>query len=356
LSNLAFACWAKGSERGSAGVRAIYADMKHASLFFAIVIVALGHISVALGQTDEIKLEAVQPKITTVSAMRARRAPQVTAEEIVRLKLGTVVNAVARSTNQETIGGKTDYWYRVDLPNRETGWLFGGLLLDYNAGQRQQLLRQIIEARLKAENTDFADRQEIYNLAASAINDAKDVSTRAEFELFKVLATANSALAIPFEADNRSPYREWLKAHTGELEYNEFAGGHQLRAEVLWNLERKYHSLPIADRIAWEAAEMLPPSDCEGDEVCHFFLYEGEIKYLSLHPAGTHAADSVKNLTKALTDHVITFANGKGGDKYEVQQRTDLRKLLSSLRVALAKTAAPEKTELAKRLERVGLN
>jgi len=35
--------------------------------------------------------------------------------------------------------------------------------------QREQLLRQIFEARLKAENTEFADRQETYNLAASSI-------------------------------------------------------------------------------------------------------------------------------------------------------------------------------------------
>jgi hypothetical protein len=329
--------------------------MKRQFIIVALVVFSLGHVSLLLAQTAEIKLDAVQPRITSVSAMRVRRAPQVTAEEIVRLKLGTVVNAVARSTNQDTIGGKTDYWYRVGLPGGETGWLFGGLLLDYSAGQRQQVLRQIIEARLKAENTDFADRQEIYNLAASAITEAKDVGTRAEFELLKVLATANSALAIPFEGTNKSPYREWLKAHAGELEYNEFAGGHQLRAEVLWNLERKHHTLPIADRIAWEAAEMLPPSDCEGDEVCHVFLYEGEIKYLSLHPAGTHAAEALKNLTELLTDEVIRFTNGKGGDKYAVEQRSDLRKLLTSLRLVVAKTSTPEKAELVKRLERVTL-
>ena len=50
-------------------------------------------------------------------------------------------------------------------------------------------------------------------------------------------------------------------------------------ASVLWNLEEKYHTLPIADRIAWEAAENWPPSDCEGDEVCCFFVSEGEIRY-----------------------------------------------------------------------------
>lgn len=325
--------------------------MKRQSLIFIFVMFAVGHTSLLVAQTDEVGLDAAQPRITTVSAMRARKAPQTTAEEIVRLKLGTVVNAIARSTNQDTISGKTDYWYRVNLPNGQTGWLFGGLLLDYNASKRQELVRQIIEARLKAENTDFSDRQEIYNLAASSVADAKDVSTRAEFELLKTLALANWALSLPFESD-KSPYREWVKAHASEVIYNEFAGGYQLRADVLWNLEKKYHALPIADRIAWEASQMLPPSDCESDEVCDFFLSEGEIRYLGLYPTGAHAAEALKNITEALTDQVITFANEKGGDKYAVEQRVDLKKLLTSLRIAVSKTSA-EKGELVKKLERI---
>jgi hypothetical protein len=202
-------------------------------------------------------LDAPQAKITTVSAMRARRAPQITAEEILRLKLGTVVNAIARSTNQDTIGEKTDYWYRINLPNGETSWLFGGLLLDYTARQRETLLRQIIEARLTAENTEFADRQEIYNLAASSVNEGKDVSTRAEFELLKLLALANWARTFPDERrGDKSQYREWRKAHAAEVIPNEFGGGYNLRSELLWNLEARYHTLPIADRIAWAAAEI----------------------------------------------------------------------------------------------------
>jgi uncharacterized protein YgiM (DUF1202 family) len=251
---------------------------------YQLVIVALAMLALAVVQSDEIKLEAAQAKITTVSAMRVRKAPQASAEEVQRLKLGTVVNAIARSTNQDTISGKTDYWYRVTLPNSQTGWLFGGLLLDYNANQRSELLRQIIEARLKAENTDFADRQGIYSLAASGINEAKDANTRAEFELLKLLALANTATAFPDNLRDKSPYREWLKAHAAEVTLNEFAGGYNLRSESLWKLEVKYHTLPIADRIAWEAAENPQPSDCEGDEVCNFFQLEGEIQYLNAHP------------------------------------------------------------------------
>jgi len=325
--------------------------MKLQYLIFAVVL-AIGNASLLVAQTEEVKLDATQAKITSVSAMRARKSPQVAAEEVVRLKLGTVVNAIARSTNQDTIGGKTDYWYRVNLPNGQSGWLFGGLVLDYSASKRQELVRQIIEARLKAENTDFSDRQEIYNLATISLNEAKDVSTRAEFELLKVLALANWALSVPYETD-KPPIREWVKTHTAEVVYNEFAGGYQLRADVLWNLEKKYHTLPIADRIAWEAAQMWPPSDCEGDEVCSFFLSEGAIRYLGLYPSGAHAAEALKNITEDLTDQVITFANDKGGDKYAVEQRTDLKKLLTSLRLAVAKTSAPERTELVKKLDRI---
>ena len=308
-----------------------------------IIVLALGHVVPLYGQT----------KITTVSAMRVRSAPQTTAQEITRLKLGTVVNTTARSSDQDTVGGKTVYWYSVTLPNGGTGWLFGGLLLDYNANQREQLLRQIIEARLKAESTDFADRHEIYNLAVRSTTESKDVNTRAEFELLKLLALANSAAAFSNDQSDKSPYREWLKAHAAKVIPNEFAGGYNLRSELLWSLEAKYHNLPIADRIAWAAAENPQPHDCEGDEVCHLFVFEGAVQYLNVHPKGVHAAEAVKNLNELLTDDVIKRANQKGGDQYAVEEQANLRKLLSSLRLALAKTSAPEKTELLKKLERI---
>lgn len=327
--------------------------MKRLSTIFALAVISLATVPPALAQTDEVKLDAAQPKIVTVSAMRVRRAPQAAAQEITRLGLGTVVQAGARSARQDTIGGKTDYWYRVSLPNGGTGWLFGGLLLDYDSRRRTELLRQIIEARFKAENTSFSDRQEIYNLAASAISDAKDANTRGEFELLKLLALAHWAGSIP-DPHDKSPYREWLRAHDAEVIPNEFGGGYDLRTELLWNLEAKYHALPIADRIAWEAAENEQPSDCESDEVCAFFAFgERQIKYLSLHPTGAHAVEAIQSLTEMLTDDVISTANSRSNDKYVVQERADLKRALASLRLALAKTSAPEKAELLRKLERV---
>ncbi|HET6979022.1 MAG TPA: SH3 domain-containing protein [Pyrinomonadaceae bacterium] len=318
-------------------------------------LVVLGSVWTVCAQSSGVKLEVAQAKITTVSAMRVRSAPQATAPEIARLKLGTTVNAVARSTDQDTVGGKTDYWYQVNLANGQSGWLFGGLLLDYDAGQRQQLISRIIDARLKAENTDFSDRQEIYNLADRSLTEAKDVSSRAEFELLKLLALANWAVAFPDNQRDKSPYRQWLVAHAAEVVPNEFAGGYNMRSELLWKLEAKYHALPIADRIAWAAAENPQPHDCEGDEVCHLFVLEGAVKYLELHPSGDHAAEAVKNLNELVTDDVINRANAKDGDKYVVEERASLRKLLALLRRAVAKTSTAEKPQLLKKLERVSL-
>lgn len=274
-------------------------------LILALAVLTIAHISVRAAQSDEVKLDSPQAKITTVAAMRLRKSPQITAAEIQRLKLATIVSAVARSTNQDTIAGKTDYWYRINLPNGETGWLFGGLLLDYAPRRRLELLRQIIEARLKAENTEFDDREETYNLAVSSIKEAKDVNIHAEFELLKLLALAHWAVTSNEMLEDKSPHREWLKTHGPEVILNEFAGGYNLRSEVLWELEAKYHNLPIADRIAWEAAQNPEPSDCEGDEVCGFFRGAGEIRYLELHPNGSQAAKAVKNLAESLTDEVI---------------------------------------------------
>ncbi len=332
--------------------------MKLKASLFTVVLFMLAGVSQVTAQVDEVKLAAAMPKITTVSAMRARKAPQVSAEEITRLKLGTVVSAVARSANRDTAAGETGYWYRVNLPNGKPAWLFGGLLLDYNASQRDRLIKQIIADRLKVDEDrlpgeGFADRQEIYELAASSSANAKDANTRGEFELLKLLALRYSANAVPADQKEKSPYREWYRSHGALLVRNEFAGWYELRTDVLWNLQTKYHTLPVGERIAWEAAENPEPSECESDQVCNYFQSEGEIKYMRLYPRGAHVGQALENIALAMTDDVIATANSKGGNIYDVQQRTELRKSLANLRLVVAKVSAPQKAELVKKLGRV---
>src|SRR5262245_42963314 len=120
--------------------------MKTKSTVLTLAILLLVLRSPVRAQTDEVKFVTAVGKITSVSAIRVRQATQVMAEEVIRLKLGTVVTAVARSANEDTVAGQRDYWYRVNLSdehaasgqaaNDQTGWVFGGLLLDYDADHR----------------------------------------------------------------------------------------------------------------------------------------------------------------------------------------------------------------------------
>jgi hypothetical protein len=72
-----------------------------------------------------------------------------------------------------------------------------------------------------------------------------------------------------------------------------------------------------------------------------------------VHPNGAHATEAIKNLIEGITDDVIQRTNARGGNQYDVQEQTLLRKTFASLRVALAKTSAPEKQELLSKLKRI---
>ena len=332
--------------------------MKTESAIFTIAIVVLAAFSTASAQTDEVKLDPARTRITAVPAVPVRRAPKASGKEITRLKLGTIVSVVARNSKMELDAGKLDYWDRINLPNGESGWVSGGRLRDYYPSGRAETLKEIIEYLLEndhfmAGETEFANWEEIYNLASNSIAETEDANTRAEFELLKLLVLRQWAWKLPNGEEDESPHPEWLKAHAAEIIPNESGSGYQLRAELLWNLEAKNHSLPIADRIAWEAAENPLPSECENDAVCQFLADEDFSKYLNLHPSGEHAAEALKNLNEVLTDDVIAAANSAGGDENAVARRTQLKKQLAQLRVALEKVSAPEKAELVKKLGRV---
>jgi TRAP-type C4-dicarboxylate transport system substrate-binding protein len=72
-----------------------------------------------------------------------------------------------------------------------------------------------------------------------------------------------------------------------------------------------------------------------------------------VQPNGAHATEAIKNLIEGITDDVIKRANAAGGNQYDVQEQAELKKTFASLRLALAKTSAPEKQELLKKLEKI---
>jgi hypothetical protein len=302
---------------------------------------------------QEVSLGGERQKITTASNVRVRAAPDTAAQEVTRLKLGTVVKASARTPDQVELAGRREHWYKVALATGETGWLFGGFLADYDAARGAEITRQIIEDRLKAESMTFNEGVDLYNFVSARAAEAGAGEAKGELELQKLLALGRAAGAVQSDERERPPYREFLKAHEKELYFHELAGAIAVRSELFWALERGYHGTSIGERIAWEAAENLTPGECESDEVCQLLrLHETHGVYLERYPTGPRAAQVLKYYEEALaSEQVKELLAGRGGDQYTVQARAELRKMLPSLRARLAKATGPEKAAVLKRLD-----
>lgn len=302
---------------------------------------------------QEVSLGGARQKIAVASNVRVRTGPETAAQEVARLKLGTVVAASARTSEQVEIAGRREHWYKVALPSGETGWAFGGFLADYDAARGAEITRQIIAERLKAETMTFNDGVDLYDFVSAGIAGAKDAEARGELELQKLLALGRAAGSVAPDERERSPYREFLKAHEQELYFHELAGAIAVRSDLFWALERKYHGTPLGERVAWEAAENLTPGECESDEVCQLLrLHETHGRYLGLYPTGAHAAEALGYYETALaSEQVGEMLRGTGGDKYLVEQRTELRKILPEIRARVAKTTDPRWAAILKRID-----
>lgn len=319
-----------------------------------LAVCCLLFVSVAPAAAQETSLGGPRQKITTTSAVRARNAPVLTAAEVTRLKLGTVLSADARSEVEAEVGSKKDYWYRVALPDGRQAWVFGGLLADYDPARREEIVRRIVGERLKAEGMSFEDGVDLYNFVVAALPEAGGAA-KGELELARLHALDFAAAGIAVDEQGRPLHSEFQKAHGRELYHHELAGRWAVKAEVFWQLETKYRGSVLGDRIAWDAAQALRPGECEGDEVCNLLAFhDTQGRYLGLYPTGAHAAEALQNLREALASQELDASlKSKGGDEYARQAQEALKKALAELRATVAKAEGPDKAAILRRLEQL---
>jgi hypothetical protein len=328
--------------------------LHHPRPFTTLAVCSLFVALAAPARAQEVSLGGARQKITTASAVRARTAPDTAADEVTRLKLGTVLSADARSAEEAEVGSRKAYWFRVALPGGQQGWVFGGLLADYDPARRAETIRPIVEERLKSESMSFDDGVDFYNFVEGALAESGGVA-KGELELARLHALNFAAGAMGMDDKGRPTKPEFQKAHEREIYYHELAGGWAVKPEAFWELEKKYRGTPLGDRIAWDAANALYPGECESDEVCQFLRFQDtQGRYLGLYPAGAHAAEALQNIKEALASQELDASlKNKSNDQYARQEREALRKALAELRAAVSKADAPEKAEVLRRLEQL---
>ena len=293
--------------------------------------------------------------IVTASSVNLRENASAAANQTGELRLGTVVRSLERSSGKQTIGGKTDYWHRVAAANDKEGWVFGGFLRQFDPNRRETIYREIAAERAKAAGKNFSGNAELYEFLTRVEPEIKTASIAAEIGMARLVALQNALAAIPFEKQSETTYRNFTEAHKDEIVYSEPSGKWYVRSQLFWDLARKHRSLPIAERIAWTAAQNPLPGECEGYLNCYlYFLKTTHGNYLEQFPRGAHALESLKTIGDMLAPII---ADSRKREVYtppsDVSDRAEFYQTIADLRVIISKTGFIEKDAVVKQLSQI---
>ena len=300
--------------------------------------------------------------LTTALNVRVRSNPKANAAEVSRLSLGTTVSILERTANKSTVGGKSDYWYRISPivaqkgQKPKDGWIFGGYLASLENTDRDELYRQIVGNYTKVQKTTFAEQTELVKFLDRVLPELRKPETQAELGFVRLQALKATLALIPFDRMNQSPYKTWTQAQDKNIVYSEPSGEWYVRSNLFWDLRERYKNLPIAEKIAWSATQNPLPGECEGYVNCYLYLMRAtQGAYLEFYPKGEHAAEAMKNISVGLAPIVADLSNKQiYNGPTDVSDRADFFKTLSEMRTIISKTGFYEKDEILKQLDQIG--
>ncbi len=288
--------------------------------------------------------------LTNASGVRARATPATSSEEVARLPIGTLLKQLDNEQRAAQVGDKNDYWYHIALPNGKEAWVFGVFLTRFDEKRRGEIYQAIARTKVKAEKASFAEFADLTRFLVSVTSEITDRATLAELELWRWIALQQAFNNIESDKLQQPEYQRFIKANQVHAVYSEPGGVWLVKADKLWNLQKKYADLPIAETIAWEAATQPLPGECEGDDTCAtMYSNHTKGKYLQLYPAGKHVNEALDDLLQTLqsiNEQMKNVATPKGNSKEDQQIRKVALAAIAQMRTNLAKVTQPKKAKL----------
>lgn len=299
-------------------------------------------------------------RITTASGVKLRNLPQSKAQEVTRLRLGTVVTVVGTSTSKEKIGTSEDFWYSVKTADGKTGWLFGSFTAPFDASKREQTYLKLAQDRLKLENKTFGDLVDLHAFLTQAVTEVKTINIVAELDFLRLQVLEDSLSTIPYEDEKNNPYSIWIKNNEKDIYNDELVSSWFVKPERFKELAKKYHGLPITQRLIWAAFESEPKNKCELDLFCWVDttipIYVG---YLKLYPNGENATEALNSVLYSLKfmndelkqrDSYFNNVTDEKGLKLKQELKNKILKLRKTL---IDELVIPRKAELATQLDQL---
>ncbi len=312
-------------------------NMKNLILVSVFAFLSLGFAFETFGQTKQI--------IVNVTGARVRSAPNLNGKVLGSTKMGTVYTSLA---------AKGD-WHNITFGKNVNGWISGTVVENFDKARRGAIYQNMAAKYFKREKLDFNTAAELFDFLTGIQTEIAGTSVEADLSLKRFIALAAALEAIPFEKVNEKLYTDFTKANEAEVVYSEPAGQYLVIADKIWDLREKYASLPIAEEIAWRAAQTYLPGECEGYVICTLYnIRETEGKYLEFYPNGRNSGEAMENLANYL-EGIADGADGKEFSGYYItsEDSTQLDKYVSELREIVSKSANPLRAKILGFLDRI---
>jgi hypothetical protein len=296
--------------------------------------------------TNNSKPETGEQVIVIATASRIRQQPKTSSAQLSLVKIGKTM----------PVSEKNAAWYQVEYADGKRGWISKTTVKNYEPESRDEVYREIADKYSANKTLDFATAAEVSEFLRTAQALVKKDLLKADLG-FKRLQILNAAMrAVPFGKDEQQPYKNFIRAHEKEVIYSEPSGQWLVRSELFWELHAKFTALPIAEEIAWAAAQNPIPGECEGYINCYLYaLRATDGEYLNFYPNGKYSKKALTNVTDLL-EPMIADLTGKSAytPPSDISDRAEFNRFLTELRTIISKMSSIEKNKPLQQINLLG--
>ncbi len=284
--------------------------------------------------------------IITATNVIVRREATAKSSPLTTLRLGKILPVVKRGSS----------FYQIEYENGKQGWVSTTYTRDFNADKREAVYQEIGDKYLKTQKFDYSNAAEVTEFLRTSQAFVKTDAARADLAYKRLQFIAAALKAIPDGKGEQFPYKTFIKANEKDIVYSEPSAEWYVRDESLWDLQRKYNALPVAEEIAWTAANTPIPGECEGYINCYLYnIRSKDGEYLSIYPNGKYAQQALTNISRYLDPFV---ADIKEKTVYkspsDISDRAEFNRFLTELRAIVSKTPNIEKNKILKQINDLG--
>lgn len=147
--------------------------------------------------------------------------------------------------------------------------------------------------------------------------------------------------------------QKFIKANESDIVYNDPSAEYFVRSERFWELFERHRTLPIAEEIAWAAAQNPLSGECEGYLNCYLYTaLSTEGRYLRNYPEGKYSKAALRNLPDLLKGVATDPAGGTGPT--DPSDKSELMGYLRELTETLSAVNGQEKTSILGYVKMIG--